>query len=79
MPPRSPRVEAADAISGFFAAAIGKHGQLDIRLNRVAISMPGTPLGIEVNGTVTVTMHMREMSDQERRAHVAANLAAIGR
>jgi hypothetical protein len=56
---------------------VGKHGQLDIRLQRVAVTMPGTPLGFEVNGTVTVSLHLRELSDEERRAHVAANVAAL--
>jgi hypothetical protein len=70
--------DVSDMVAGVVAAFVGKHGQVDIRFQRVAVSMSGTPFGVEVNGAVSVTVHMRDLTETERKAHVASNLAAIG-
>jgi hypothetical protein len=64
-------------VDGVIGALIDRHGQVDIRLQKVAVTVPGSPLGLEVNGTVTVSVHLRDLSDDEKQAHVASNVAAI--
>jgi hypothetical protein len=64
-------------VGGLFAAMIDRHGQVDIRLQKVNVSVPGSALGLELNGTVTVTVHLRDLTPVEKQAHVESNVAAI--
>jgi len=79
MAPKEGKDDPSAMVSGLIGALVDKHGQVDIRFQKVAVSMPGTPFGLEVSGAVTVVVHMRDLTTEERRAHVASNLAAIGR
>jgi len=54
-----------------------KHGQVDVRVNGLALTFKGTPVGVELNGSITMTVHMRDLSDEEKKAHKSANLSAI--
>jgi len=64
-------------VEGLIAALVDHHGQMDIQLRKVHVGMPGTPLGLEVDGKLTVTMHVRNLTTEEKRAHVEANIASI--
>lgn len=64
-------------IGGMLSALIDRHGQVDIRLQKVNVSMPGSALGLELNGTVTVTVHLRDLTPAEKQAHAESNVAAI--
>ena len=57
----NPFVEVVEALSN-------RHGQVDIRLDRFAVRLP---FGgeIELSGAMTVSVHLRELSDRERKAH----------
>lgn len=74
-PPDLKETEAL--VAGVIGALANKHGQLDIRLDKVSLGIPGSPLGVELNGSVSVVVHMRDLTDEERKAHVNRNLAAI--
>ncbi len=74
--PPSPS-EAQALIAGVLSALTGKHGQVDIRLDRVSLALPGTPIALQLTGTVSVVAHLRDLTDEERKAHVARNVAAI--
>jgi hypothetical protein len=72
------RWDMAGAMVGEVLKALSdKQGQLDIRLKHVALDWKGTPLGLELNGTVTVSLHMHDLNDKERQAFRDANIAAI--
>lgn len=53
------------------------HGQVDIRLERLSLRLPFTGTPVELNGNVSVSVHLRELSDKERSAHVAKQLRAL--
>ncbi|HEV2231702.1 MAG TPA: hypothetical protein VGV64_02915 [Thermoplasmata archaeon] len=60
-------------------ALTDKQGQVDIRMRNVALDWKGTPLGLELNGTITVSVHMRELSDKEKAAHQDSTVANLRR
>jgi hypothetical protein len=57
----NPFLEIVEALSN-------RHGQVDIRLDRFAVRLP---FGgeIELTGALSVSVHLRELSDRERKAH----------
>jgi hypothetical protein len=57
----NPFVEMVEALSN-------RHGQVDIRLDRVSMKLPFAG-EVEVSGTLTVSVHLRELTDRERKAH----------
>ncbi len=59
--PPNPFLELVEALSN-------RQGQVDLRLDRFAVRLP---LGgeIELSGNLTVSVHLRELSDRERKAH----------
>jgi hypothetical protein len=54
-----------------------KHGQVDVNLQGLAITLPGTPIGVEVRGLVTFTIHMRDLTEGEKKASAAKNVAMM--
>lgn len=57
----NPFVEMVEALSN-------RHGQVDIRLERFSVKLPFGG-SIELTGTMSVSVHLRELSDRERKAH----------
>ena len=68
---------AGQIVGGNVKALTDKHGQMDIRLKGLALSWKGTPMAWEVNGTVSISVHLRDLTDKEKTAHRDNNLAAI--
>jgi hypothetical protein len=68
-PAMNPFVEMVEALSN-------RHGQVDIRLDRFSVRLP---FGgeIELTGALTVSVHLRELSDRERKAHEGRQLHAL--
>ena len=64
-------------ITGLVDALNDKHGQLDIDLKDVEIEMINAKVGVRMSGTLTVSMHFREMDDREKRAQVDAQVARL--
>jgi hypothetical protein len=69
--------DSADALNRLLMAVSDKHGQVDVNMQRVALKVPGTHLGIEVSGTITLTLHMRDLTDDEKRASASKNVAMM--
>lgn len=69
--------ETEALVAGVLGALANRHGQMDIRLDKISLGIPGSPLGLELNGNVSVVVHLRDLTDAEREAHVARNVAAI--
>ncbi len=44
---------------GLFEALADKHSQLDINLQGVNIKLPNTQMSVELNGLLTITVHLR--------------------
>ncbi len=62
-------------IEGAIEALTGKHSQLEVELGGVRVHLPGTRFAVELNGMVTVSVHMREMTDAEHQALAAGHAA----
>jgi len=58
--------------------ALANHqGKVDLRMEHVSLKLPYIPESVELNGTVTISFHMRELTDKERDAHVAKEIRAL--
>jgi hypothetical protein len=63
----------------FVQAIADRHGQVDIRLENISVRLPLLREKIEVNGTISVSVHMRELTDKEKQARVAKELRTLAR
>jgi hypothetical protein len=64
-------------VEGFIEALMDRQSQLDVRLKGMTIALAGTPLALQMSGTLTVSVHLRELTDKEKNAHAAATLAHL--
>jgi hypothetical protein len=63
---------------GLIEALADKHSQLDLNFQNVSLRLPGIQqLGVELNGKLTLSVHMREMSEDEKEALAAKNVATL--
>jgi len=53
---------------GILEALANKHSQLDIDLQNVRIKLPRAQMTVELNGLVTVTAHVRDLTQDEMKA-----------
>lgn len=60
-----PRGERLGCVRGGVEALADKHSQLDGNLQRVDIRILQTGMAVELNGLVTLTVHMRDLTDDE--------------
>lgn len=76
--PNAPTVAAASAnpFVEMIEALSNRHGQVDLRLEKFAVRLP---LGgeIELTGTLSVSVHLRELSERERKAHEGRQVRAL--
>ena len=61
----------------FVQAFADRHGELDIRLDHVRLRVPLLPESLELNGTITVSLHMRQLSEKEKAARVAHEVRVL--
>ena len=72
--------EVQGLMEGLIEALADKHSQLDLNFQRVTLRAPGMQqIGVELDGTITLSVHMRELSEQEKQALSAKNVAAISK
>ncbi|MGI0071176.1 MAG: hypothetical protein ACRECT_03795 [Thermoplasmata archaeon] len=64
-------------LEGLVDALSDKHSQMDLRLEDLTLSLGDSRLALRLSGTVTVAVHMRDLTDGEKDAHAAANIAKI--
>ena len=64
-------------MEGLIEALSDKHGQLDLRLQGLTVSVGDSRLAIRLSGTVSVAVHMRDLTDAEKEAHATASIAQI--
>ncbi len=80
MAPPPPNVSGdSNLFQDLVSAIANQHGQLDIRLEHLSLRLPMLKDSLEVNGTITVSVHMRELTDKEKQAHVAREIRVLGR
>ncbi|HZW54902.1 MAG TPA: hypothetical protein VFF30_01285 [Nitrososphaerales archaeon] len=72
--------EVEGMLEGLIEALADKHSQLELNFQRVTLRVPGMQqVGVELDGTVTLSVHMRELSSEEKQALSAKNVAAMAR
>lgn len=69
----------AGLFEGVLETLADKHSQLDISLQNLRVDLPNTKISVEINGTVTVTAHVRNLTDDERKASSDRNVALMSR
>ena len=66
-----------DMLAGMITALANKHAQLDLLFDHTNLRLPGTGMGMELNGSMTLTVHMRELTEEENQALASKNVASI--
>ena len=64
-------------LEGIIDALADKHSQLDLRLEGLTLSLGDSRLALRMSGNVSVAVHLRELTEAEKDAHVSANIARI--
>lgn len=66
---------------GFFDGLIeslaDKHSQLDINFQKTNIKLPGLEQSVQIDGVVTLSVHVRELTDEERKASSTKNVVLM--
>jgi hypothetical protein len=62
---------------GLIEALANKHSQLEIDFHKVGVRLPGAQLGMELNGQIALSIHMRELTDEEKDAFATRNVKMI--
>ncbi|MCI4373555.1 MAG: hypothetical protein L3K02_07945, partial [Thermoplasmata archaeon] len=61
----------------WMSAMVNQRGELDLRLEGVSLKLPFLAEPVELNGTVTVSFHVRELTEKEREARVAKEVRML--
>jgi len=64
-------------VEGLIEALMDRQSQLDVQLKGLTVSLAGTPLSLQMSGKLTVSVHMRELTDEEKDAHASATVAQL--
>jgi hypothetical protein len=70
-------IVSKETVEGLIDSLMDRQSQLDIQLKGVTLSWPGTPMALQLSGTLTVSLHFRELSDDEKAAHSAATVSHL--
>ncbi|HKN06542.1 MAG TPA: hypothetical protein VJ021_02905 [Thermoplasmata archaeon] len=54
-----------------------RQGELDIRLEHLSLHLPMIPESLELNGQITVSLHLRDLSDKEKAARAAKEIRLL--
>jgi hypothetical protein len=76
-PPAAP--SESNLFQDFVQAIADRHGQMDIRLEHLSLRIPLLKESVELNGTISVSVHMRDLTDKEKNARVAKELRTLAR
>jgi hypothetical protein len=62
---------------GLIEALVDRHSQLDINFQRTNMRFPGMQLSVELNGLLSLSVHMRELTEEEKAASATKNVALM--
>jgi hypothetical protein len=77
MAPNATRSGDSNLFLDLIEAISDRQGEVDIRLDHLALKLPLVPQSIELNGTITLTVHMRDLTDKEKAAHASREIRAL--
>jgi hypothetical protein len=64
---------------GLVEAISDKYTEFDINLQGVNVKLPRSGISLELNGLVTLTVHMRILTEDEKRASAAKNVSMMSK
>ena len=64
-------------VEGVLEALGDKHSELNINFQRTAVRVLGTQLGLELDGMVRLAVHMRDLTEEEKKASAERNVALM--
>ena len=64
-------------LEGVIEALSDKHSQVDVRLDGLTLSMGDSRLALHLSGTLTVSVHMRDLTDGEKDELATAHIAHV--
>lgn len=75
----TPRVEAPtpNFLVEMVEALSNRQGQVDLRLDHLSLRLPMIREAIELHGQVSVSVHLRELSDKEKSARSAREIRLL--
>ncbi len=79
MVPAAGSAPESNLFQDFVQAISDRHGQMDIRLDHLSLRLPLLKESLELNGTISVSVHMRDLTDKEKQARVAKELRTLAR
>ena len=63
----------------FIEAVANRHGELDLRLDHVTMKLPMIRESIELNGQISISVRLRELTEKERSASAAHEVRILER
>ncbi|HLM70142.1 MAG TPA: hypothetical protein VK423_02000 [Thermoplasmata archaeon] len=54
-----------------------RQGELDLRLEHLSLRLPMIRETIELNGQITLSLHLRDLSDKEKAARAAKEIRLL--
>jgi hypothetical protein len=64
-------------VEGILEALSNKHSQLDISLQGMQVRFPSIGMSIECSGLITLSAHVRDITEDEKRASASKNVAMM--
>jgi hypothetical protein len=75
--PDRPSLGSGNPFQDWMMAMANRRGELDLRMENVTLQLPFIPHPVALNGTVTVSFHIRDLSEREREAREARELRLL--
>jgi len=66
-----------NVFEGLITALANKQSQVDLTFDRTNLRFPGWSIGMEINGTISLIVHMRDLTDEEKQVLASKNVANI--
>jgi hypothetical protein len=64
-------------IDGLIEALADKHSQLDINFQKTNIKLPGIQQTVELDGLVTLSVHVRDLTEEEKLTSSKKNITVM--
>jgi len=77
--PANPRIESPtpNFLVELVEALSDRQGQIELRLEHLALRFPMMRESVELNGQVSLSLHLRDLSDKEKSARSAREIRLL--
>ena len=66
-------------LGGIIEALSDKHSQLDINLQGMSVRFPTIGMSVECSGLITLTAHLRDITEDEKKASASKNITQMSK